>query len=489
MKIVQILFCIAVVYLAETMTHKHTLINVLPPKETAVEIRVLAPNGAVGTGFKEASLERGLALAPHVIACDAGSTDSGPAYLGSGKAKLSREACKRDLRLLLKGRDRLDVPLIIGSCGTSGCDAGVDWMAEIANEIAQEENLHFHLALIYAEQDERYLKQRLEEGRIHPLNPAPAFDDSVIERSTIVGMMGTEPLSAALDAGANVILAGRASDSALYAVVPERLGAPRGLTWHAAKTIECGAACCVPPAADGLMAYIRDDHFEIEPLDLNARVTPLSIAAHTLYENANPFLLTEPSGTVDTEHATYTATSERSVRVSGSAFIPAETYTIKLEGSEMVGYQTAVIGGIRDPKIFLALESLLPMAKQYFATRIAELFGDTLKPSDYDIHFRTYGRGAVMGPLETDKKTVPTEVGILITITAPTQELATKIASFVSHVSAHLPVPGYDGLISTIAYPFSPPEVPRGAVYRFSVNHVLVPDTPLEMFRTEMVEI
>ena len=33
-------------------------------------------------------------------------------------AKLSRDACKRDLRLLLLGRDKLSVPLIIGSCGT-----------------------------------------------------------------------------------------------------------------------------------------------------------------------------------------------------------------------------------------------------------------------------------------------------------------------------------------------------------------------------------
>ncbi|MFJ2334004.1 acyclic terpene utilization AtuA family protein [Pseudomonas helleri] len=454
-----------------------------------MEVRVLAPSGVIGAGFKASSLERGVALKPHVIACDAGSTDSGPAALGSGQAKLSRDACKRDLRLLMLARESLNVPLIIGSCGTSGRDSAVDWMAEIAREIASEEGLQFNLALIYADQSSDYLKQRLRAGRIQPLKPAPVFDEQVIDSSHIVGMMGTEPLSAALDAGANIILAGRASDSALYAVVPERMGADRGLTWHAAKTIECGAACCVTPAADGLMAYIRDDHFEIEPLDLEARVTPLSIAAHTLYENANPFLLTEPSGVVDTEHAVYTATSERSVKVSGSAFHPAEVYTIKLEGSQLVGYQTAVIGGIRDPKIFMALEALLPKAQLYFQARIAELYGDRLQPGDYDINFRIYGRGAVMGPLEVDTTTTPTEVGVLITVTAPSQELATKIAKFVSHVSAHLPVPGYEGLISTIAYPFSPPELERGPTYRFSVNHVLLPDDALEMFRTQLIEV
>lgn len=454
-----------------------------------MEVRVLAPTGVIGAGFKVSSLERGISLKPHVIACDAGSTDSGPAALGSGKPKLSRDACKRDLRLLLLARQTLDVPLIIGSCGTSGRDSGVDWMADIAREIASEEGLHFTLGLIYADQSPQVLKQRLAEGRIQPLVPAPVLDEQVIDSSHIVAMMGTEPLSAALNRGAEVILAGRASDSALYAVVPERMGADLGLTWHAAKTIECGAACCVTPAADGLIAYIRDDHFEIEPLSLEARVTPLSVAAHTLYENANPFLLTEPSGVVDTEHAVYHATSERSVRVSGSAFHPAQTYSLKLEGSQLVGYQTVVVGGIRDPKIFMALDALLPKAQVYFQARIAELFGDRLTPDDYDIHFRIYGRGAVMGALEVQGGTVPDEVGVLITITAPSQELASKIASFVSHVSAHLPVPGYEGLISTIAYPFSPPELERGPTYRFSVNHVLLPETPLEMFRTQLIEV
>src|SRR6266702_8245953 len=91
-----------------------------------MEIRILAPTGALGAGFRLQSLERGVALKPHVIACDAGSTDSGPAYLGGGEPKLSREAVTRDLRHLLKARDALDVPLIVGSCDTSGCDGGAD---------------------------------------------------------------------------------------------------------------------------------------------------------------------------------------------------------------------------------------------------------------------------------------------------------------------------------------------------------------------------
>jgi len=253
-----------------------------------MEIRVLAATGVIGAGFKVESLNRGIALKPTFIACDAGSTDSGPAYLGSGKPKLSREACARDLRLLLKARDALRVPLIIGSCGTSGRDVGVDWMAQLAREIAGEERLHFKTALIKSDQSKAYLKQRLAEHRIRPLFPAPPISEQVIESSHVVGMMGTEPIQAALAAGADVVLAGRASDSALYAAIPLTLGADPGLSWHAAKTLECGAACAVVPAADCMFASIREDHVDIEPLDLNARCTPQTIAAHTLYENSSP---------------------------------------------------------------------------------------------------------------------------------------------------------------------------------------------------------
>jgi hypothetical protein len=454
-----------------------------------MEIRVLAATGVLGAGFKVGSLNRGIALQPTFIACDAGSTDSGPAYLGSGKPKLSREACTRDLRLLLKARDMLRVPLIIGSCGTSGRDVGVEWMARLAREIANEEQLHFKAALIKSDQSTAYLKRRLAEQRIRPLFPAPPISEQVIESSHIVGMMGTEPIQAALAAGADVVLAGRASDSALYAAIPLTLGADPGLSWHAAKTLECGAACAVVPAADCMFASIRADHFDIEPLDMDARCTPQTIAAHTLYENANPFLLTEPSGVIDTERAEYHALSNRLVRVTGSRFRQATQYTVKLEGSQLVGYQTIVIGGIRDPYIIRALDTLLPKAQEFFDARIADLFPG-LTRNDYDINYRIYGRDAVMGWLEPMRASgVAYEVGILITITASTQELANKIATFVSHVSAHLPIPEYQGIISSIAYPFSPPELPRGAVYRFSVNHVVIPDDPCEMFRTEFVEL
>ena len=454
-----------------------------------MEIRILAPTGALGAGFRVESLERGVAMRPHVIACDAGSTDSGPYYLGAGQPKLSREAVGRDLRLLLKARDALDVPLIIGSCGTSGRDVGVDLVAGLAREIAEQENLSFSLARIYADQDAGYLVDRYEQGRIRPLDPAPPIDRDTLTDSHVVAMMGVEPIQRALRDGAQVVLAGRASDTALFAALPHAMGADPGLTWHAAKTVECGAACAIPPSADGLFVHLREDHFDVEPLDASSRLTPHSVAAHTLYENANPYLITEPSGVLDTTEATYAAIDERTVRVAGAEYVPSDTYTIKLEGSRLVGYQTIAIGGIRDRVVIEQLPALLPKAKEFFRAKIRDVFGGRVDPDDVDIDYRLYGRDAVLGANDPDRDRPVHELGVLITVTAPTQAVAHAIATFVAHSSSHLPIPQYEGLASTIAYPFSPPEIDRGPLYEFTLNHVVEPADPHEMFRTVHEEV
>ncbi len=455
---------------------------------TLMELRILAPTGALGAGFDADALARGLAARPDVIACDAGSTDSGPAALGSGIPKLSAQAVTRDLRLLLKARDQLGVPLIIGSCGTSGRDAGVDQVASLTRAIATEEHLRFKLGLIYADQPAQRLKDLYDTGRIRPLANAPEIDRELFERGHTVAMMGVEPLQEALRKGCDVILAGRASDTALFAALPQLRAADPGLTWHMAKTIECGAACAIPPSANGLLATLRDDHFDVTTLAAGTRLTPRSVAAHTLYENADPYHIAEPSGVLDTTEATYEPVDEQTVRVRGARYLPADDYTNKLEGAELVGYQTVIIGGVRDRVVIDALPKLLPTARRYFDAKILDVFHGEVDPADIDIDYRLYGAGAVLAGNEPDPLT-PRELGVLITVTAPDQETAHAIATFVAHASSHLPIAEYDGLVSTLAYPYSPPEMDRGALYRFTLNHVATGVTPTELFRTVTEEL
>lgn len=455
------------------------------------EVRVLSASGQIGSGFLESSFARGIALKPHVIACDGGSTDAGPVHLGSGKPHFSREGTKRDLRLMLKGRDQAKVPLIVGSCGFGGGDDGVAWMRDIALEIAREEGLSFRLALVRSELDKEYLKRRLREGRILPLSPAPDISGDVIDRSThIVGMMGHEPLADAVRNGAEVVLAGRASDTALFSAVPLMLGAGAGPAWHAAKILECGTACVVQrKRPDSIMAWVRDDHFDIEPMDMDVRCSAQSVASHTLYENADPFLITEPSGVIDSSQSTYEALNDRAVRVRGSRFRQADRVTIKLEGAECGGYQAIIIGGVREPFILRQLDSWLAAMQEKFYARVQEMFNGRLGRDDYDIHVRVYGRDGVMGKLEPHADRIGHEVALLFTITTAEEAATDAIAKTFAHFALHYPIPEWRGLISGIAFPMAPAHVNRGPVYRFTLNHVVVPDTPLEMFRTEFLDV
>ncbi len=453
------------------------------------EIRILSPTGVAGSGFQESSFERALEQRPHFIGCDAGSTDPGPEYLGSGRTAFPPDAIRRDLRLMLAGARRLEIPLIIGSAGTAGADAQLERVAQMVKDIAAAEQLRFRLALIHAEQDKAYLARRLGEGRVKALDPAPAFDADTIARSEhIVGMMGAEPFQRALEAGADVVIAGRASDTAIFAAIPLARGFPAGMAWHAAKILECGAAAVVNrKTPDCMFAWVRPDHFVVEAPDPALRCTPQSIAAHSLYENADPFRLVECSGTLDLTDSNYEAVSARAVKVTGSRFSPAERYTVKLEGAEKAGYQSVLIGSVRDPFIIRQIDDWTARLTERIHARVKMVFGDRLKPADYTFNIRIYGKDGTMGPLEPVRETRAHELALLFEATAPTQEAASTIAGITRHQALHLPIPEWSGLITAVAFPFN--HLERGAVYRFNVNHVVEPDDPYEMFPMDLLEI
>ena len=113
--------------------------------------RVLSPTAILGYGFPEESFRRGMERGPDLIGVDAGSTDPGPYYLGSGKSFTSRAGVKRDLTLILEGALEARIPCIIGTAGGSGSREHVEWARNIIGEIARERGLKFHMAVIYAD--------------------------------------------------------------------------------------------------------------------------------------------------------------------------------------------------------------------------------------------------------------------------------------------------------------------------------------------------
>jgi hypothetical protein len=456
---------------------------------TLQQIRFVSPVGSVGGGISGTALEEALAQAPHFIACDAGTTDAGPFSLGMGIPAFPREAVKRDLSLMLRAGRKANIPVIIGSAGTAGGDVHVDWVLEIAREIVAEHRLTLRTAVIYAEQDKAYLKRLLHQDRILPLDPAPPISDSIIDSSSrIVGMMGAEPLQQAILDGADFVLAGRCSDSALFAAIPLMQDFPPGLAWHAGKVSECGTLVCDTLGKGVIFTTISHDEITIRPYGAGLRCTPHSVAAHSLYENSDPYLHRECSATFDLTKSTFEAIDDVTVRIRGSEFI-SEPYTVKLEGAALAGYQSIIVGGIRDPYIIRQLDSWLATVHSYIDESVSHVLGDEADKSSYSVVFHTYGINAVMGCLEPDPKHLPHEVGIVLEATASTQDMAHKLAQLSRQPLLHYPIKEWAGSITAFACLHNPAVIDRGPVYRFNLNHVAVPSTPLEMFRTRFVDL
>jgi hypothetical protein len=439
----------------------------------------------LGAGFAPETVLRGLDLGADVIAVDGGSTDSGPSYLGTGTAKTADGAVRRDLKLLLGAAATARIPLIIGSCGTAGTDSGVDWIAEIIASLLAEDGLDLRVAKIYSEQRADDLEPRLAAGGIQPLAPSGPLAEATLRSCThIVAMMGHEPIEAALQAGADVVLAGRATDTALSAAVPLMRGMPAGPSWHAAKIVECGGQCTTDPRSGGVFARIDESGFTIEPLSPAAACTPTSVAAHMLYETVDPYTMREPAGTLQVADAVYTALDERRVRVEGSRFEPADQHTIKLEGAAITGYETVSFVGIRDPKILAGIDEWATLLLKMLSERVAA----TLDPPDgsWSADLRLYGHNAILNELETGSG-APREVGVMLLVSGADQATATAISKVANPLLLHLPLPDMDYLPS-FAFATSPAHIDRGAAYEFVLNHVVAVESPTELFRLELLE-
>jgi hypothetical protein len=99
---------------------------------------------------------------------------------------------------------------------------------------------------------------------------------------------------------------------------------------------------------------------------------------------------------------------------------------------------------------------------------------------DYALELRLIGVDATLGPLET-QNSLPAEVGVLMLVTAQTQSTATDIARLCNPFLLHFPLTESESL-PTFAFPYSPAESERGAVYEFLLNHVLKLDNPMNAF-------
>ncbi|MCV6595171.1 MAG: DUF1446 domain-containing protein [Silicimonas sp.] len=446
--------------------------------------RILIPSGALGLGYDRAALARGVAMQPDLIAIDGGSTDSGPSYLGRGVSKYARSSTKLEWKGLIEAAQAAGCPLAIGTAGTCGADATVDWLVEITRECLGELGVTAKIAVIKSQQDAGVVTEAMADGKVTPLPGAPDIDAGVIESCThIVALAGAEQMAAAIATGADIIIAGRTTDTATIAALPIARGDHAGAAWHGAKIGECGALCSTDPQSGVIMIEFDAAGFTVHPLADGARATPRTVLAHMLYENSDPYLLHEPGGHLDVTGARYEALDETKVRVEGSEWVPSERYNVKLEGARVAGYQTLIMATLRDPRYVENARAWIDDIRTQHAAKVADRMG--LSEGDYTCELRLIGAEATLGDLETQESHAP-ELGVLCVVTANDQAAANEIAKLMNPYLLHHALTR-DEEMPTFAFPFSPAEVDRGAIHGFCLHHVMELNDPMDAFQLEVI--
>ncbi len=432
-------------------------------------MKIVALCGLLGYGYDKQSLINAFEEKVDYLGVDAGSTDPGPYYLGSGKSFTDRNAVKRDLALALPLAIKNKTPFIIGTAGGAGSDRHVKWLKDIIYEIASEENLHFSLGTVYSDVTKEYVREKLKQGKVINLSDKfPLINEEIEKSTTIVSQIGVAPIIELLNKKVDVIICGRACDTAIYAAPLLLNGYDEGLAFHMAKIMECGAMCSEPvAAADVMQAYVEKDYFELRPANKKRRCTVERVAAHTLYEQSNPYLIFEPDGVVDLHDSSYVQIDERTVRVSRSKFTPAKQKTLKLEGVKISGYRTVSPAVINDPITIDNLDFITNTVNNF----VKDNLSGKIDQNDYSINYKTAGGRE-------------SSLSIIIDVVAKTQDIADTVCALARSRMLHCDYEGRKSSAGNLAFPFSPSDIHVGEVYEFSVFHLVEVDDLLETSKT-----
>lgn len=459
-------------------------------------MKIMSPTGHLGfTPIERGSFDLGVAERPDAIVADSGSADIGPYPLGADLAHSPEEWQRSDLELCLLAARELDVPLVIGSASDTGTDRGVDRYVAIIQELAAKHGLApFRLAAIRSEVSPGQLASLLDQGvAIKGLNGRPDADREVVDRTDhAVAVMGVEPIAAALEAGADVVICGRSSDSAIFAAVAEsRGGLPRASALLAGKLLECASFCAEPfMGKETVIGDIDAEGVTVYPMHPGQRCTPASVASHAMYERIDPYSEVVPGGTLDMTDLEFRALDPRSTRVTGPRWVPAEQMGIKIEGAGKTGERAIAIMGIRDPYTLSRLDDVIDWSR----TKLVERYG-TPEEKGYSVYFHVYGRDGVMGALEPNPVVEGHEVGIVVEAVAGTPEAAEEVCTLASRNLFYARLPDVKGTAGGASF-FSDEVMAARPAYEWTLNHVVVlPDEPgsgtgpESFFRTEMLTV
>jgi hypothetical protein len=197
-----------------------------------------------------------------------------------------------------------------------------------------------------------------------------------------------------------------------------------------------------------MLAELDLEGFTLESMNPASHATPASVAAHALYEQADPFSVEEPAGTLHLADARYQAVDTHRTRVSGARFEHRARPTLKIEGARPLGARAVLLAGIADPTLLGCLPQVLAAVTDKVRT---------LLPGDWQVVPHVYGQGAVR-PL------------------APALQARHEAGLVMEFIAAD---PGRVSTAGNLAFAFTPSELDAHHAYGFVLYHVM-DGAPLE---------
>ena len=444
------------------------------------QLRILCPNGHLGFApTKEESFWIGAETKPDYYCCDSGSDDIGPGPLGSDTSVSPYEWQKHDLELMLIASRKQKAPMMIGSSGDTGTNSRVDMYVEMIRDLTKKHHLApFKLVYFYSELDKAYLQKKMDQGiTIEGLDGRKNLTLEELERTErIVAMAGVHPFIKALEMGADVIIGGRSSDAAIFAAAAIYEGFPESHSYYLGKVLECASFCAEPyMAKESVIGTITQEDVRVTAMHPHQRCTIASVAGHAMYERSNPFYEYFAGGTLDMTNCKYEQYDEKTTRITGQIFVPTQgKIKVKLEGAGKVGEQYIGIVGIRDPYSIQNIDKVIDWAR----SQVEERFSG----KEYQLFYNIYGKNGVMGDLEPVKEIKSHELCIIVEGIAPTKEMAEEVTLIGSRQIFYARLPEVKGTAGTAAFVIDG-VLPAPPAYRWTMNHVIPVDDPMEFFK------
>jgi hypothetical protein len=447
-------------------------------------LRIVCPNGHLGFApIKTGSFHIGCQCEPDLICADSGSCDVGPVPLGADISSSPRQWQVSDLETMLLASRRLGVPMIVGSAGDTGTNSRVDLFVAIVQDLARKHALpRFRVGYFYSEVSKDALRRRiLASDTVAGLDARPPLDLANLDATErVVAVAGIHPYIKLLDQGADVIIGGRSSDCAIFAAPAIRQGFPVGLAYFYGKLLECASFCAEPYGAkESVLGEITMEDVKVTALLPEQRCTIASVAGHAMYERANPFYEHFLGGHIDMSRCRYDQYDERTVRVTGPSYVPASELRVKLEGAGKIGERYVGIVGVRDPYTIANIDLVTGWARQ----QVVERFGD----NGYGLHFTVYGQNAILGDREPLKAIPAHELGVVVQAVAPTKQMAEEVCMIATRQMFYARLPQVKGTAGGVAFLLDE-VMPASPAYRWTLNHTMRLDDPLEVFPTFICE-